>query len=439
MESDQEELKERVAELAARVERLEAALSARPMASAAEPCPPPPPKPDRSLEGRIGSQLFNRVGIVAVLVGVAWFLKFAIDNQWIGPLTRVVIGMVAGLGLIAWSARFRRDGYQGFSYSLKAVGSGIIYLSIWSAFSLFHLISPGTAAVAMVLITVTNGWFAWRQGSEVLAFYALAGGYLTPLLLAGWSSRELPLFSYLLLLDLSAVILAGTHRWPRLVLAGFFATTCFSIAWYIGENSIPDLAVSAVLVGAFFLLFSFALELPSENIWRRALLPANALLAFVELYVLLHREAGPGSYALIALAFAAFFVVRLLRGNQRFAAERLLLVNAFLLVAALFVVDWLWAGSAVPPLTRRMDEQLCYSGVLLGFGAVLLAAGFLRTSPYLRWQALALLALGIAKVFLVDIGRLTQGYRIVSFLVLGVLLLAVSFVYQRGWLNLRGK
>jgi len=48
-----------------------------------------------------------------------------------------------------------------------------------------------------------------------------------------------------------------------------------------------------------------------------------------------------------------------------------------------------------------------------------------------------LLALAIGKVFIVDMSELSQGFRILSFLGLGALLLAVSFVYQRDWLNLR--
>ncbi len=63
--------------------------------------------------------------------------------------------------------------------------------------------------------------------------------------------------------------------------------------------------------------------------------------------------------------------------------------------------------------------------------------GFWRRSAFLRWQALVLLAISIGKVFLLDISSLSEGYRILSFLGLGALLLAVSFVYQRDWLNLR--
>jgi uncharacterized membrane protein len=73
------------------------------------------------------------------------------------------------------------------------------------------------------------------------------------------------------------------------------------------------------------------------------------------------------------------------------------------------------------------------------FGSILLATGFWRRSAFLRWQALLLLAITIGKVFVSDMGDLSQGYRILSFMGLGALLLAVSFVYQRDWLNLRAK
>jgi uncharacterized membrane protein len=85
-----------------------------------------------------------------------------------------------------------------------------------------------------------------------------------------------------------------------------------------------------------------------------------------------------------------------------------------------------------------MYAQFSYSAWFMLFGAILLAVGFWRRSAFLRWQALVLLAVSVVKVFLFDVSQLSQGYRILSFLGLGVLLLAVSFVYQRDWLNLRG-
>jgi uncharacterized membrane protein len=74
----------------------------------------------------------------------------------------------------------------------------------------------------------------------------------------------------------------------------------------------------------------------------------------------------------------------------------------------------------------------------MGYGALLMIVGFWRRSAFVRWQALVLIAAAIVKVFIYDVSQLERGYRIVSFIVLGILLLAISFGYQRDWLALAG-
>ena len=73
----------------------------------------------------------------------------------------------------------------------------------------------------------------------------------------------------------------------------------------------------------------------------------------------------------------------------------------------------------------------------MAYGAILLAVGFWRRAAFIRWQALALLVFTILKVFLYDVSGLSQGYRVVSFLLLGALLMAVSYAYQKDWLGLK--
>src|SRR5262249_24696312 len=66
------------------------------------------PRSGDDLEGTIGKLWLNRIGIIAILIGVAYFLKLAIDNNWIGPGGRVAIGLIAGIAVVLWSERFRR-------------------------------------------------------------------------------------------------------------------------------------------------------------------------------------------------------------------------------------------------------------------------------------------------------------------------------------------
>ncbi len=87
----------------------------------------------------------------------------------------------------------------------------------------------------------------------------------------------------------------------------------------------------------------------------------------------------------------------------------------------------------------QIARDFTYSALWMAYGAMLMVIGFLRRSAFVRWQALLLIAATTFKVFVYDVSQLDRGYRIVSFIVLGVLLLAISFVYQRDWLQLSAR
>jgi uncharacterized membrane protein len=93
--------------------------------------PPQPPYPlvpdavahtEPDLESRIGSHWLNRIGIAALLIGVSYFLKYAFENNWIGPAGRVTIGLLAGVAVVVWSERFRSRGYRTFCAGLMIIG-----------------------------------------------------------------------------------------------------------------------------------------------------------------------------------------------------------------------------------------------------------------------------------------------------------------------------
>lgn len=603
-----EELRQQIAALTARVRHLEQALGERagdtssavlsqaqaadaepslpssaPVLASAESSQPESLKEqytDGSLESRIGSQVFNRVGILAVLIGMAWFLKFAIDNHWIGRLGRIVIGLISGIGLVVWSERFRRKGYPAFSYSLKAIGSGILYLSLWAAFELYHLIPSTVAFGGMILVTAWNGFMCWVQDAELLALYAIVGGFSTPLLLSTGENHELALFGYLLLLDAAVLVLIALRPWSRLLLAAFAGTVFFSVSWYARFYNDAQFALTAFFVIVFFLLFAVAPRvlrglqagdaghLSAQDNLVLVLLPlANAALGFLEFYILLDDPGRRWAQPWTAIAFAVFYLLLLQIPSRSGFARPVLLTSLHLALAVIFLtiaipleahgrwitigwlaegavllwlasrLDWFllrmlalgalvlgfvalvtlnpsasataflnarfatylagiaafassawiavqasrrthaegrfaWpyiAGGSVIAVNvllmiavcmeihsywwshapaaqpssavveRRMYAQFTYSAWSMFFGAILLAVGFWKQSAFLRWQALILLAGSIGKVFLVDTSALSQGYRILSFLGLGALLLTVSFAYQRDWLNLRAR
>jgi uncharacterized membrane protein len=614
--SDESQLAAELASLSARVQALEQELAqlrphpAKPSSpSAPFPSAPPPPrpapsasaklppKPAASLEDRIGSQLFSRIGIVALLIATTLFLKWAIDNQWIGPLGRILAGLVAGAAVVLWSERFRRQGFHLFSYSLKAIGSGALYLSLWAAFQLYHLLPTGIALAAMVLVTAWNAYMAWSQNSELLAAYALAGAFATPILLSSGGNHEIFLFTYILSIDIATVALVRLKPWPRLLCGAFPATVALFFAWFASwyRASTPDepLIITTLFLALFFLVFiipSIARQqidrqpdtpLLSPSIIEILLPLANAAFTALALYAVLddtHHDLLPWLAVLIAAVylglmrlrqsrttsaihlslavvfltiaiplkasgrwitigwlaegaallwvasrlstsradtgtdtvaprilrqlcaaaltlgllslfvqpyFEAFDLRRMSRGglylqqtaffNSHFATALFGLavfassawlalhaprasdqpkekffptwleiaassIIAFNFVAVLAVVrelDVLWYNQTAGNPDADLQKSLAISGFLMLYGALLLAAGFWRRSAFIRWQALILLVFTIAKTFLYDLRDLSQGYRVLSFLGLGALLMAISFAYQKDWLALR--
>jgi uncharacterized membrane protein len=114
---------------------------------------------------------------------------------------------------------------------------------------------------------------------------------------------------------------------------------------------------------------------------------------------------------------------------------------AFNLVAGLTGVREIvaiWDHASVTTPDAALQQALAISAYLMLYGAGLLAVGFWRRNAFLRWQALALLVFTICKTFLYDMRNLSEGYRVASLLGLGALLMAISFAYQKDWLNLRG-
>jgi uncharacterized membrane protein len=561
------------------------------------------PARSETLETRIGSRWLNRIGIVAVLVGVSYFLKYAFENDWIGPGMQVMIGMAAGIAVAAWSERFRRHGFAGFSYSLKAVGAGALYLSLWASFELYGLVPAAVAFCGMVVVTAAMAVLAVLEGAEVLAGLALVGGFLTPVLVSTGRNQEVALLSYLLLLDAAALLLQRFRSWPRILFGSFIGTELLFVFWYAKFYSDDQFAITISFLSAFFALFAAAPlvadllpQARSDDTPLRTgvVLPVlNGFAYFCAVYAMLNVqgvavEARAAQYLLVIAALYAGLGLALERrtsdalpqpGTRMDARHLLPLVHLGMAVACLTAAIALWlhghwiafswlveaaalfyagtkaarapvksfgvvvaalaifnlligsigwwtqtlvfnerfglyllaigviaamiwwqqqgtslaeasAGNSgdwlrrpqsmalavivinllalcalnfevgdyfrreiqavhaayrtmTPAVSARQVRSLMiardfsYSAVWMAYGVLLIWVGFWKRWEFLRWQAIVLIGFTIIKVFIYDTSALQRGYRILAFMILGVILLAISFAYQKDWLGLQ--
>ncbi|MGH9803588.1 MAG: DUF2339 domain-containing protein, partial [Candidatus Acidiferrales bacterium] len=151
------------------------------------PPSPPPPRPTTAgldMESLIGGRWLNRIGITALLLAASFLLKYAYDNDWIGPTGIVALEMLAGAALVAWSQWLLARGYKYFSEGIAGLGAGVLYFSLYSAWDLYHLVLQGVAFGGMVVVTAAMTAIALGRNSQRIALLALIGGLATPMLLS---------------------------------------------------------------------------------------------------------------------------------------------------------------------------------------------------------------------------------------------------------------
>lgn len=188
------------------------------------------PEPE-SLETAIGTRWLLYIGIIAIVVGIAYFEKLAIEFGWIGETARVIQGAVVGAALMFAGTRFVKRGYAVYGQMMAGGGGAILYLSTYAAFNFYSLIARPLAFVLMVAITVIIAWLADRQRSQGLALFAVGGGFATPFLLPGTTDAQVALFTYDAILIAGTAVLSHRRDWPFLHLISYVFMLLTVAAW----------------------------------------------------------------------------------------------------------------------------------------------------------------------------------------------------------------
>ena len=355
---------------------------------------------DTDLEKKIGQYWLNRIGIIAMLVGVSYFLKFAFENNWIGPGGRIVIGLLAGIGLVLWSERFRAHGYATFSYSLKAVGIGTLYLSLWGGFQVYHLIPAAAAFVAMLIVTASTLALSLSQNAELLASFALVGGFATPVLLSSGQNHEVVLFSYVFLLDAAILVMAIFKPWRRLLWGSFAGTLILYFGWYNEYYSQDQRALTVFFAASFAALFAViplvtryeqSTRFPGPSVTLTLLPLCNAAAFFLALYVMYERETTTLTW--FALALAAVYLGISGAFKRKFPGQDTKFINLLHIAIAIAFIT-----IAIP---LKLEGQWITIGWLVE-SAVLLWISVKTRTDFLRYLAVTTLSLGIIRLLFFD-------------------------------------
>lgn len=101
----------------------------------------------------IGENLFGKVGILIFVIGVGFFVKYAIDQDWINETFRTILGFLTGAALLAVAGRLQKN-YRTFSSLLAGGAFAVFYITVAIAFHYYHLFSQTVAFIILIGITV---------------------------------------------------------------------------------------------------------------------------------------------------------------------------------------------------------------------------------------------------------------------------------------------
>ena len=282
-----------------------------------------------------------------------FFLKYAFEQAWITPLARCAIGAVAGVAMIPAGLRIASRGYERYGHLVAGAGIVILYLTTYAALNLFALIVPGTAAAALVLITVTGAALAHQRRSLPLALLAVAGGYATPLLVGGSRDAQLTLFSYLALLTAATIYVARSRRWPQLSATAYVLTVVVLVIW-AGQFYSPDKHLRTELfLTAYCAMFIVALASVkrSEHPFLVPLLGTAPVLYYAASLIVLWN------FRLELFVFLILFSGAALALSVAFARDGLRLAA--------------WAAAALPFLATIEHSTAAWSAALVATAAAI--------------------------------------------------------------------
>ena len=294
-----------------------------------------------NIESLIGGNWFNRIGILAIVIGIGFFLKLAFEREWIGPTGRVGLGVFIGIGFLVGGEKLRSFDYKHYAQGLSGGGIAILYLTFFAAFARYGIIGQFPAFAMMAMVTATSVLLAARYNAIAIAILGIIGGFLTPVMLSTGVDNQIGLFSYITLLNLGVLAVAYFKQWRILNYLTYGATVVMSAAWYLEWYRPEKLATTIFFFTVLFVIF--ALLAVFHNIIHRrpieypeiSLIFSNAFMYFGASYGLLSPQYHP-YLGLFAVVLSAFYLGLGYLTYSRDGGDKFLILT-FLGLASLFL------------------------------------------------------------------------------------------------------
>ena len=359
---------------------------------------PEPTSSDRFIEW-LKEDWLLKLGAILLLIGFGWLTTYAFLNNWIGPMGRITLGIIAGalFMLVGW---WRIKNYITQGGVFLVLGSTTILLTIFAARSVYDFFTPFSALIIMFLSTAFVALASVKYKNRALSLLSLILASVAPLLTKSPGTDHVVLFTYLFVVILGAIWIVLLTGQRELTTASLIIISAYSAPHLFSPSSFPLIDIQTLLLFAyaFAALFFVTNTAGIFKLKNKEILPD------------LVTAAGNGLFLLVWIMVAA---------QDEWKS---LIISAWMIA---FVVGAFFIFKT----TQRREPFYVYAGV----GIAMLAAA---TSVELKGAALTIaytIESGIIALIAYAVLRDVKIAQRVSLLLIGPAILSINSITSQAW------
>lgn len=377
------------------------------------------------LENFIGLRLIHIIGIIVLVIGLSIGVKYAIDRDLISATARILLAYSAGAILFFLALRLKVK-YQAFSAILFSGAMASLYVTTYAAFVYYGLFSSLLAFLIMIVLTFYTAYTALLYDKKEIALLGLVGAYAIPFLISSNSDKAVLFFTYISLINMGVVFLVYKKEWSVVGQLAQLITWILFLGWSFTRYNSSQQWVALLFMMIFFLLFTVS-ALARQFKTKKSLtlketqqLLLNNIALFIACCVLFAPHGEQYKMTAVSGYFCLFVALQALLYYKLLPIEKPVINTHASMALLLFMafIAYQWDGVLVTLLW-------------LATAVVIFILGVYYKSNRLRMASIVLMGITLVKLVAVDSLRFSALQKIIAYITLGVLLLVVSFFYQK--------
>ncbi|MFA6529079.1 MAG: DUF2339 domain-containing protein [Candidatus Gracilibacteria bacterium] len=278
-----------------------------------------------------------KLGAFLLILALGWFVTYAFANDWIGPVGRITLGIVAGAGMLGFGYYFMsKKRVPGEVFVVT--GMVMIILTTFAGKMFYEFFTPAAALGIMALVIALVSGMAVVKKSKSLAILGLVAGSFVPMLVGDIDDNPVLYLSYIFAVDLGMLLVVSMTGWRVLVLLSFIMTAIYNSFIFESYGYQEGQMMIWLFMGiayALFLISNVAAILKNKKAvfsdlcvaglnslvilgwviayvpdeWQSMILSGLALISVVSIYLLFKKSELPKkSVVYIYLAMAMLFI-----------------------------------------------------------------------------------------------------------------------------------